>query len=173
MPPRTVRLALLLLTAALLLVSCTDDASSGSENASGTEPSFRKDGTLTFVRDDGSDARTIDIEIADTDEELARGLMYRRSMGYDQGMLFLLKETNAQGFWMKNTPLPLDIIFLAPDSTIINIAKRTTPFSKELIRPEAPKRYVVEVRGGFTDRFNIEPGMTVEWTRGPSATPSS
>ena len=138
MPLRTVRLALLLLTAALLLVSCTDDASSGSENEPGTEPSFRKDGTLTFVRDDGSDARTIDIEIADTDEELARGLMYR-----------------------------------APDSTIINIAKRTTPFSKELIRPEAPKRYVVEVRGGFTDRFNIEPGMTVEWTRGPSATPSS
>jgi hypothetical protein len=171
--PRRSRLLLLALclTCLLPLVSCSDD--SDSQNASATnEPRFRKDGTLTFV-DDGSAVRTIDIEIAETNAERARGLMFRRSMGYDRGMLFLFEQADTTGFWMKNTPLPLDIMFLAPDSSIINIVKRTTPFSTDNIYPTAPKKYVVEVRAGFADRFDIEPGMTVRWTREPDGSSSA
>lgn len=173
MTPRTrYLLPLLLLTGSLFFVSCSDDTSD-STSPSASEPSFRKDGTLTFVQSDGTPVRTIDVEIAETDAARARGLMHRRSLGYDRGMLFIMEETSRTGFWMKNTPLPLDIMFLDPDSSIINIVENTTPFSTKNIKPEAPKRYVVEVRAGFSNRFNIEPGMTVQWTRTSDPSPAS
>ncbi len=91
--------------------------------------------------------------------------MRQRSLGYDRGMLFIFDEIDEGGMWMKNTPLPLDVVFVAPDSQVINIARRTTPFSEETIEPAAPKKYVVEVRAGFADRFNLSDGTLVRWTR--------
>lgn len=66
---------------------------------------------------------------------------------------------------MKNTPLPLDIVFVAPDSQVINIARRTTPFSEKSIEPAAPRNFVVEVRAGFADRFDLTDSTRVRWTR--------
>jgi uncharacterized membrane protein (UPF0127 family) len=67
--------------------------------------------------------------------------------------------------WMKSTPLPLDIVFVAPDSQVINIARRTTPFSEETIEPIAPRKFVVEVRAGFADRFGLTDSTRIRWTR--------
>ena len=130
-----------------------------------TQSSFQKEGTLAFLTAAGDTVRTIDIEIAETERERARGLMGRRSLPPNGGMFFIMDDVDTTGFWMKNTPLPLDILFVDADLQIINIAKRTTPFSEESVRPTAPKKYVVEVRGGYTDRAGITDSMRIAWSR--------
>jgi uncharacterized membrane protein (UPF0127 family) len=155
------RLIVLLAGLAVLGGGCGPDAPSDT----GGEPTFQREGRLAFVGPSGDTLRTIDVEIADTDAERERGLMRRRSLGYDRGMLFIFDEVDESGMWMKNTPLPLDIVFVAPDSQVINIARRTTPFSQETISPAAPKKFVVEVRGGFADRFGLTDSARVRWTR--------
>lgn len=151
---------------ALLLVpflglGCAPDET----NSDSSDPAFEKEGRLTFFDPNGDTLRTIDVEIADTESERQTGLMRRRSLGYDRGMLFVFEDVSKSGMWMKNTPLPLDIIFLSPDSQVINIARRTTPFSREEIAPAAPKKYVVEVRAGFADRFGLTKRARANWTR--------
>lgn len=151
----------LLLCLALLGAACSsDDSTSGSG-----EQGVQSEGHLAFVQPNGDTLRTIEIEIADSGDERERGLMRRRSLGYDRGMLFIFDEVDTSGMWMKNTPLPLDIVFVAPDSQVINIARRTTPFSQKTIKPTAPKKFVVEVRAGFADRFGLNNNARVRWTR--------
>ena len=129
------------------------------------ETSFQREGRLAFVGPAGDTLKTIAIEIADTDAERKRGLMGRRSLGYDRGMLFIFDSVDESGMWMRNTPLPLDIVFVAPDSQVINVARRTTPFSEETISPEAPKKFVVEVRAGFADRIGLTDSTRIRWVR--------
>lgn len=139
----------------------------GADESSTQDPSFETEGELTFYYPGGDTVRTIAVDIAETETERQRGLMRQRSLGYDRGMLFIFEEVDTGGMWMKNTPLPLDILFVAPDSQIINIARRTTPFSEETIEPDAPKKFVVEVRGGFADRFGLTDSARVHWSRTP------
>jgi uncharacterized membrane protein (UPF0127 family) len=163
---RPLRLLLLALVLATGLLGCHGgDASDGEAVA--RDIAFRRDGTLTFVRADGSPITTIDVEIAETDSARARGLMGRRRMGYDRGMLFLFDEPNTNPFWMRDTPMPLDIVFVAPDSEVVNIARRTMPFSDERVHPAAPKQFVVEVRAGFADRYGLTDSTRIRWTRSP------
>lgn len=126
---------------------------------------FRTDGHLSFLTSGGDTLTTIDIEIAENDQARARGLMGRRSLPRQSGMLFIMDRADTTGFWMRNTPLPLDIIFVGQDSQVINIAKRTTPYSDDVIHPAAPKKYVVEVRAGFTDRIGIGDSTRITWMR--------
>jgi len=153
---------ILLVLAVFLIAGCGNDDAPESIRM-GTE--FTPEGTLSFVTPSDSVLRTIDIEIAETDAERNRGLMFRRSMGYDKGMLFIFEQADQSGFWMKNTPMSLDILFVSPDSSVVSIAKRTTPFSEETITPDAPKQFVVEVRAGFADRFGIDEGTRIRWQR--------
>jgi len=153
----------LLILGVCLGLSCTDDAAQSGADTQGLEA----DGTLAFLQPNGDTLRTITIDIADTDAERRRGLMRQRSLGYDRGMLFLFDSVDDGGMWMKNTPLPLDIVFVAPDSQVINIARRTTPFSEETIEPTAPRKFVVEVRAGFADRFGLTDSTRIRWTRTP------
>jgi uncharacterized membrane protein (UPF0127 family) len=148
--------------ALLLMAACTSDA---PDPSAGREPTFTKDGTLTFLRPDSSVITTIDIEIADTDGKRTTGLMRRRSMGYDRGMLFIFDTVEKGNMWMKNTPLPLDIIFVDAQREVINIAERTTPFSLDPIEPDAPRKYVVEVRAGFANRYDLTPNTRIAWQR--------
>ena len=145
----------------LLLLGCADDGQSGTDDLR----SFQNEGTLAFYAPNGDTLKTITIDIADTDAERRRGLMRQRTLGYDRGMLFVFDTAARGSMWMKNTPLPLDIVFVAPDSQVINIARRTTPFSEEKITPAAPRKFVVEVRAGFADRFGLTDSTRVRWTR--------
>jgi len=148
----------------LLLLLATGCSPDERDNTSVDDPTFQE-GTLAFVHPRGDTLKTISIEIADTDAERQRGLMRQRSLGYDRGMLFIFDTVDKSGMWMRNTPLPLDIVFVAPDSQVINIARRTTPFSEETISPAAPKKFVVEVRAGFAGRFGLTDSTRVRWTR--------
>jgi uncharacterized membrane protein (UPF0127 family) len=149
---------------ALVLILGTSCGSKDRTNTTIEDPTFQE-GTLTFYRANGDTLKTIDIEIADSGPERQRGLMRQQSLGYDRGMLFIFDEVDEKGMWMKNTPLPLDIVFVAPDSQVINIARRTTPFSEENIEPAAPKKFVIEVRAGFANRFELTDSTRVRWTR--------
>ena len=120
-------------------------------------------GDLQFLRQDGSTVVSISIEIADTPEARIRGLMERWSLPDLHGMLFIFNSPEVQRFWMDNTPLSLDMIFVDEDRRVLNIAESTTPMSKQTYASRGPAKYVVEVRAGFSKRHGIAEGMTIQW----------
>ncbi|WP_108659652.1 DUF192 domain-containing protein [Acuticoccus kandeliae] len=109
----------------------------------------------------GSGTHTFTIEIADDPVERAQGLMFRETMARDHGMLFDFGREAPRAFWMKNTPLPLDIIFTRGDGTVVSIAKHTTPFSTDSIPSDGPARFVFEVNAGVADEIGLAPGDTL------------
>lgn len=104
---------------------------------------------------------TLNVEIADDDAERSRGLMFRESLADNAGMLFHFQEPEMASFWMRNTILSLDIIFIAPDGRILNIADHTTPFSDAPIPAEGLTRGVLEIRAGRAEALGIKPGALV------------
>jgi uncharacterized membrane protein (UPF0127 family) len=101
------------------------------------------------------------VEIADNDAERARGLMYRKDLPEGRGMLFDFKREQDVGFWMKNTYIPLDMIFIRADGTVRRIAANTEPLSERTVPGGGPVRYVLEVIGGTAGKLGIEPGDKV------------
>jgi uncharacterized protein len=128
-------------------------------------PAFRKDAELVFVSAKGATLARIDVEIAERATERMRGLMLREQMEENQGMLFLFPTEEPLSFWMKDTPLPLDIIFLGADRTVVTIRKNTVPFSEASVPSDRPARFVVEVNAGFADRHRLATGDRVFWQR--------
>lgn len=110
---------------------------------------------------------TVRVEIARTDAERARGLMGRRELPDDAGMLFLFDESDDHAFWMKDTLLPLDIIFIAEDGSIAGIVERATPGSLSPRSVGAPSRYVLEVNGGWARARGVRPGDRVRFENVP------
>jgi uncharacterized protein len=104
------------------------------------------------------------VELALTDDQRARGLMFRKELPDAQGMLFDFKVEQEVGFWMKNTYIPLDMIFIRADGTIRRIAANTEPLSERLVPSEGPIRFVLEVAGGSAKKLGIEPGDKVTGT---------
>lgn len=101
------------------------------------------------------------VEIADDDAERARGLMFRQSLADDAGMLFEFQEPEYASFWMRNTVISLDIIFVGVDGRILNIADHTTPFSEAPIAAAGLTRGVLEIRAGRAAELGIRPGALV------------
>lgn len=101
------------------------------------------------------------VELALSREAIRRGLMWRDRLDDGAGMLFVFADEAERTFWMKNTPLPLDIIFIGSDLKIVSIAANTTPYSRERIPSVGPATYVLEVKGGFAAQHGIRPGMSV------------
>ena len=146
-----------------MLSACSD--SDPATEAPAAEPKFRADGSLDFMRADSTLLTRIFIEIAEDAESQATGMMYRKSMAERTGMLFVSEEPSMKSFWMRNTLLSLDVLFLDSEGGIINIVKRTAPLSEDRILSTAPAQYVLEVRAGFTDKYGIEPGQYITWER--------
>jgi len=105
--------------------------------------------------------RDFTIELAMTPAQQAQGLMFRREMAPDAGMLFVFPESREQTFWMKNTLLPLDMIFIKPDGTILSIAERTVPLTETPVPSHGSAKAVLEVNGGTASRLGIKPGDKV------------
>ncbi len=106
---------------------------------------------------DGSERR-FTVELASTPEERARGLMFRKALAPDAGMLFDFKELGPVAMWMKDTLIPLDMLFIARDGRIVRIAERTVPLSLTPIPSGDPVLAVLEVNSGTTARLGIKPG---------------
>ena len=130
-----------------------------------TDIPIRIDGKLDFVRFDDSVVASINIEIADTPETQTKGLMGRSSLDYNNGMLFVFESLKPQKFLMKNTAIPLDIIFVGEKGCVVNIAESTTPMSGNIYRSKGPIKYVVEVKTGFAKHFKIDKSICIRWWR--------
>ncbi len=120
---------------------------------------FERD-VLSIETADGQRHR-LEVELALTGEQHAQGLMYRRSLAEDAGMLFLYRGAGILSMWMKNTPIPLDMMFIAPDGRIVDIAERTVPYSLETVSSRFAASAVLEVNGGTVARLGIQPGDRV------------
>ena len=103
------------------------------------------------------------VEVARTPQEQANGLMHRQSLAPDRGMLFPYEPPQSASFWMKNTLIPLDIIFIRPDGTIARIAANTVPLSLDPVPSLEPVAAVLEIAGGRSAELGIRPGDRVEW----------
>ena len=127
-------------------------------------PVFRKDGELVFRKDGKSNKQVkIDIEIADDEPERIQGLMYRDSMPEFAGMLFMFPVEEPLDFWMKNTHISLDIMYVSSDMRIVSIASNTIPYSQEQIPSIKPAQFVVEVNAGFAARHGIKKGDYIQF----------
>ncbi|MHA1523086.1 MAG: DUF192 domain-containing protein [Alphaproteobacteria bacterium] len=98
------------------------------------------------------------VELADTDSTRAQGLMFRRVLAPDRGMLFDFGEPREVSMWMRNTYISLDMIFATPDGTITRIARRTTPHSEAQISSSGPVKFVLELAGGTAEKLKLVPG---------------
>ncbi len=137
-----------------------------NSNTSSTmpEPSFTKEGELSIISNTtGEIIKKIDIEKADNDMERAFGMMYRKSMQDTRGMLFLFEEPKPQSFWMKNTYIPLDIIYIDENKKITTIHPNATPLSESSLPSKGNAQFVLEVRGGFCQDYGVQVGDSIDW----------
>ena len=111
----------------------------------------------------GDERHVFVTELAASEDDQARGLMFRTELGDNEGMLFPSYTPQARSFWMQNTPLPLDIIFVGPDSRITNIGEGV-PYSTASVSSEGPALAVFEIRGGLSEELGVGPGDLVEFT---------
>ena len=135
------------------------------EQSSALNIPFTKHGELAFISSATSDTLAlIDIELADTAVLRARGLMFRESMPENAGMLFLMEGEYIQSFWMRNTYISLDMLFVNANREIVTIHPNTTPLCERGYTSTRPALYVVEVNAGFSYRNNIRVGDFIEFT---------
>ena len=122
----------------------------------------RDRGPVAVIRGPGT-AVEVSLEVAATPAERERGLMYRSSLAEGRGMLFVFDADGNQSFWMKNTLIPLDLLFIARDGTVVGIHANATPLSTANIAVGKPSRYVLEVPGGWAAQQGIAAGAQVEF----------
>lgn len=116
---------------------------------------------VTITVDTRSGPKSFAVELASDTQSQQRGLMYRRELALDAGMLFDFQDAVMLSFWMKNTVLPLDILFIRADGTISSIAPDAVPFSTALITSAEPVRAVLEINGGRAHVLGIRAGDRV------------
>jgi uncharacterized membrane protein (UPF0127 family) len=133
----------------LLIAACAGAGTPRDANGRPLEP-------LTVVTASGE--HRFMVEIADNDAARQRGLMEREPLPDDRGMLFQFPDVAERGFWMRNTPSPLDIIYIDPHGRIVSIARNTTPMSDEIIPSNGPASGVLELRAGRADEIGARPG---------------
>ena len=118
-------------------------------------------GTGTLVLKTATGDHSVTIEVATSDQERALGLMFRRSLPENAGMLFLYDRPQPAAMWMKNTLIPLDMVFIAADSTVHRIESNTEPFSAALISSEGPVVGVLELNAGEAGKIGLKRGDKV------------
>ncbi len=122
----------------------------------------RDRGPVAVIQGTGG-AVEVALEVAATPAQQERGLMYRSSLAEGRGMLFVFDADGNQSFWMKNTLIPLDLLFIARDGTVVGIHANATPLSTANIAVGKPSRYVLEVPGGWAARHGVAAGAQVEF----------
>ena len=128
-----------------------------------TEVTFKKEGQLTIFKSVDSTQITLDIEIADTDFDIQTGLMYRNSMDKKQGMLFIFDDVRERFFYMKNTKIPLDLIYINEHKSIVSFQKNAKPFDESSLPSNFPAKYVLEINAGLVDTWSLAVGDSISY----------
>lgn len=126
---------------------------------------FVKQGEVRFQSAKQDFISAIDVELAQDESKRQLGLMYRDKLEETQGMLFIFDGDETRAFWMKNTVLSLDMIFVNSKDEIVTIHKNTTPYSEQSYVSSKPARFVIEVNAGYADRHKISVGDRIVWNR--------
>jgi hypothetical protein len=145
-----------------LLFSCGDEPKESKIETSEIE--FKKEGELYLLKSSDS-IKKIDIEIADNQYEHETGLMYRQSMKEAQGMLFIYPEEALRSFYMKNTYIPLDIIFYSKDSSVVSFTENAQPLDETSLPSDKPAKFILELNAGKVKEWNIEVGDKIDFKR--------
>jgi uncharacterized protein len=151
-----------------LLAGCTA-AANGSGKSNGCVPGATQGQSpaglqqVTLCITSGAKTRAFTVEIAGSSMEQAKGLMFRTELADNAGMIFPFPEPKPASFWMKNTVIPLDIIFVRSNGTIESIAENTVPYSTAPVAAGELVSAVLELRGGLTSELGIAAGDRVEW----------
>lgn len=103
------------------------------------------------------------VEVADTPAKREMGLQYRRDLPESRGMIFLFPGEEQQSFWMKNTPIALDMIFISAERKIVGVVENTVPFSLDSRSVRGRSQYVLEINGGLSRRHGFKPGDSVRF----------
>ncbi|MEM9647043.1 MAG: DUF192 domain-containing protein [Bacteroidota bacterium] len=158
---RNIIKVLLVGASVLFLVDCKTE---GKREIKTEVISFTKEGELEITRD-GNSLVQLDIEIAETDYETQTGLMYRNEMEDIQGMLFIFPDVTMHSFYMKNTEIPLDIIYIDENLKIASFQKNARPFDETGLSSQVPVKYVLEIKAGLSDQWGLQEGDVVSYTR--------
>lgn len=152
-----------LLLAALLVFSCKEEP----KKVIRTEPiSFKKEGELTVYRaETDSIIASFDIEIAESDYEIQTGLMYRSSMGEKEAMLFIFPDVAMHSFYMKNTEIALDLVFIDEQLRIASFQENALPLDETGLSSKVPVQYVLEINAGLVEKWQMEIGDRLEFVR--------
>ncbi|MGB8275043.1 MAG: DUF192 domain-containing protein [Alphaproteobacteria bacterium] len=126
--------------------------------------------TESLVLETETGAHPLTVEIAETAPQLERGLMFRRALADESGMLFLYERDDFIMMWMKNTYLSLDMLFIDRHGRVVRVAERTTPLSRDLIPSLVPIRAVLEVKAGTAKRLGVKAGSIVRYRAFGNAT---
>jgi len=129
------------------------------------EPRFLKEGELWLLSAQGDTLRQIDIEIADKEDERSYGMMFRKSMDPNTGMLFIMPSEQRQSFYMKNTYVSLDILYITSTMEIIDIVAQAEPLNTRSLPSKAPAKYVLELKGGYCAQHGIKEGMSISYRK--------
>jgi len=143
-----------------LLLACAACCSCKADRPVETMPERRVE--VRLIPAGGAPIRIL-AEIAFTEDERRKGLMFREKLGENEGMLFVFQEEAEHPFWMKNTRIPLDMLFLDAKRTVVGILRSTAPMNEKSLTVGVASRYVLEVPGGFCDRHGIHRGDAVDF----------
>lgn len=152
------------LTAFALAVLGSGCKSDGQRAGSTSTPAAAASATI----DTGARQLTFRVELAITPQEQERGLMFRKSLDADAGMLFVSETERPHVFWMKNTLIPLDMIFIGANRRIVGIVQNAEPQSLNGRQVDGPSQYVLEIGGGLSASLGIRPGQVVAFKGVPS-----
>ena len=145
-----------------MLFSCGDQPKASKIETSEIE--FKKEGELYLLKS-GDSIKKLDIEIAENQYERETGLMYRQSMEETQGMLFIYPEEALRSFYMKNTYIPLDIIFYSKDSSVVSFQENAQPLDETSLPSNKPAKFILELNAGKVKEWNIEVGDKIDFKR--------
>ncbi len=126
---------------------------------------FKNEGNLSILNDENKTLAEFKIEIADSPYERQTGLMYRDSLDEQHGMLFIFENSELRGFYMKNTLIPLDLIFIDENYEIVHIYSKATPYETASISSQLPAKYVFEINGGLSEQIGIQKGMKIKYNK--------
>ncbi|MBM1106251.1 DUF192 domain-containing protein [Aurantibacter crassamenti] len=152
-----------LITLLFIQTSCKDKQKNSIKTQ---EVTFTKEGELSiFKKENDSLLATLNIEFAENEYETQTGLMYRKGMEDNQGMLFIFPNETMHSFYMKNTEFPIDIIFIKADSTIGSFQENAEPFNENGLSSQVPIQYVLEVNAGLSEKWLLEVGDKIEFSK--------
>lgn len=140
-------------------ISCKENTNKSSKKITTKKFSFKKEGSLLFLNNSKDTIADLAIEIADNSYEHQTGLMHRESMKENRGMLFIYNEEKPRpNFYMKNTYIALDLIYLDSNYKVVDINRNAQPMNENTIPSEASSQYVLEVNSGMADQWNLKIG---------------